>query len=190
MLFFCTAVVPAEILSQGPLAKRLYEKALRDGSVNVYRGRILLIGQDRAGKTSLKKYLLGLPFDPKEQSTEGIEIDPSKCEIEVEQIKNWNSTSDNRSNLPEFAEYISRILATERYHWFHSKGKEDSGMESGEELPREESKGKSTINFDTGDKNNFPANQVCFCFFFSVPLAHSTTLDSIKLHEGSEFWPL
>ena len=134
--------------------------------MNVYRGRILLIGQDRAGKTSLKKYLLGLPFDPKEQSTEGIEIDPSKCEIEVEQIKNWNSISDNRSNFPEFAEYISRILAAERYHWFRSKVKEDSGMESEEELPREESKGESTINFDTGDKNNFPANQVCSCQYY------------------------
>ena len=66
----------------------LYEKALRDGAVNVSRGRILFIGQDRAGKTSLKKALLGLPFDPKEQSTEGIEVDPSLCEIEVDQIKN------------------------------------------------------------------------------------------------------
>ena len=132
--------------------------------MNVYRGRILLIGQDRAGKTSLKKYLLGLPFDSKEQSTEGIEIDPSKCEIGVEQIKNWNSTSDNRSNLPEFAEYIARILAAEGYHWFLSKGKEDSEMESEEELPGEEPKVESMINFDTGDKNNFLANQVCFCF--------------------------
>ena len=136
--------------------------------MNVYRGRILLIGQDRAGKTSLKKYLLGLPFDPKEESTEGIEIDASKCEIEVGEITNWNSTSDKRSNLPEFAEYISRMLAAERYHWFQSKEKEDSGMESEEELPREESKVESIINFGTGDRNNFLANQVCLfvCFFF------------------------
>ena len=39
--------------------------------MNVYRGRIILVGQDRAGKTSLKKSLLGLPFDFKEQSTDG-----------------------------------------------------------------------------------------------------------------------
>ena len=65
----------------------MYEKALKDGYVKVYRGRIILIGQDRAGKTSLKKSLLGLPFDPKEQSTEGIEVDPSRCEIDVDHIK-------------------------------------------------------------------------------------------------------
>ena len=66
-------------------AQLAYERALQDGYVMVYRGRILLIGQDRAGKTSLKKSLLGLPFDSGEQSTEGIEVDPSKCEIGVDQ---------------------------------------------------------------------------------------------------------
>ena len=88
-----------------------YEKALRDGSVNVYRGRILLIGQDRAGKTSLKKSLLGLPFDPKEQSTEGIEVQASTCEIEVEQVKNWHSTHEKKPGLQEYSRDISRIVA-------------------------------------------------------------------------------
>ena len=32
---------------EGQRAELAYEKALRDGFVNVYRGRILLIGQDR-----------------------------------------------------------------------------------------------------------------------------------------------
>ena len=88
-----------------------YEKALRDGFVNVYRGRILLIGQDRAGKTSLKKSLLGQPFDPKEQSTDGIEVEASTCEIEVEQVKNWHSTNENRPGLLECSKDISRIVA-------------------------------------------------------------------------------
>ena len=79
--------------------------------MNVYRGRILLIGQDRAGKTSLKKSLLGLPFDPKEQSTEGIEVQASTCQIEVEQVKNWRSTHENKPGLLEYSEDISRIVA-------------------------------------------------------------------------------
>ena len=91
-------------------AQLAYEKALRDGSVNVYRGRILLIGQDRAGKTSLKKSLLGLPFDPKEQSTEGIEVQASTCEIEVERVKNWQSTNENKPGLQEYSRDISRIV--------------------------------------------------------------------------------
>ena len=78
--------------------------------MNVYRGRILLIGQDRAGKTSLKKSLLGLPFDPKQQSTEGIEVQASTCEIEVEQVKNWHSTHENKAGLLECSKDISRIV--------------------------------------------------------------------------------
>jgi len=97
--------------AEGQRAQLAYEKALRDGFVNVYRGRILLIGQDRAGKTSLKKSLLGLPFDPKEQSTEGIEVQASTCQIEVEQVKNWHSTHGNKPGLLECSKEISRIVA-------------------------------------------------------------------------------
>ena len=49
----------------------------------------MLIGQDRAGKTSLKKSLIGLPFDPKENSTEGIEVDPSIFQVHADEVKNW-----------------------------------------------------------------------------------------------------
>ena len=97
--------------AEGRRAQLAYEKALRGGFVNVYRGRILLIGQDRAGKTSLKKSLLGLPFDPKEQSTEGIEVQASTCEIEVERVKNWHSTNGNKPGLQEYSRDISRIVA-------------------------------------------------------------------------------
>ena len=79
--------------------------------MNVYRGRILLIGQDRAGKTSVKKSLLGLPFDPKEQSTEGIEVQTSTCEIEVEQVKNWHCTHENKTGLVIGPKEISRMVA-------------------------------------------------------------------------------
>ena len=89
---------------------QMYQKALRDGFVNVYRGRIFLIGQDRAGKTSLKKTLLGMPFDPKEESTEG--IDPSKCDIDVNRVQNWHVDSKN-TILSEVSEQISRSLAFE-----------------------------------------------------------------------------
>ena len=101
----------------GPMRDRLkaqlaYERALQDGYVTVYRGRILLIGQDRAGKTSLKKSLLGLPFDSEEQSTEGIEVDPSKCEIDVDQAaRNWQSIGENKPGLLECSKDVAKIVA-------------------------------------------------------------------------------
>ena len=89
------SVVQSEIKARGPEAKFSYERALKTGHAKVYRARIILIGQDRAGKTSLKKSLLGMPFNPNEQSTDGIEIDPWKFEIDVDQVKNWQRTDEN-----------------------------------------------------------------------------------------------
>ncbi|XP_066023738.1 uncharacterized protein [Pocillopora verrucosa] len=88
-----------------------YERALKDGYVTVYRSRILLIGQDRAGKTSLKKSLLGLPFDSEEQSTEGIEVDPSKCEIDVDQAaRNWQSIGEIKPGLLECSKDVAKTV--------------------------------------------------------------------------------
>ena len=84
---------------------------MKDGYVTVNRGRILLIGQDRAGKTSLKKSLLGLPFDSEEQSTEGIEVDPSKCKIDVDQAaSNWQSIGENKPGLLECSKDVAKIM--------------------------------------------------------------------------------
>ena len=84
---------------------------MKDGYVTVYRGRIILIGQDRAGKTSLKKSLLGLPFDSKERSTEGIEVDPSKCEIDVDQAaRNWQSIGENKPGLLECSKDVAKTV--------------------------------------------------------------------------------
>ena len=85
---------------------------MKDGYVTVYRSRILLIGQDRAGKTSLKKSLLGHPFDSKEQSTEGIEVDPSKCEIDVDQAaRNWQSIGEIKPGLLECSQDVAETVA-------------------------------------------------------------------------------
>ena len=113
MAFLCYYyIVPEEIESQGEQAKSAYLQALRDGSVNVYRGRILLIGQDRAGKTSLKKSLTGRPFNSKEQSTEGIQVDPSMFEIDVDQVKNWQSVCENEQGLLGCAKDIAKIVTS------------------------------------------------------------------------------
>ena len=148
-----TAIAPLEIQSQRDVEKLLYEKALKEGSVNVYRGRVLLVGQDRAGKTSLKKSLLGLPFNPKEQRTEGIKVDPSVCEIEVDQVKNWASATENKPSWAEFSEDISRMLAENQYLWIVDEAKKDSKMESELELTEEESAREV-------DKNSSDMNQV------------------------------
>ena len=103
--------VPAEIRGRGPRAERAFQKAMQSGKVKVYRGRIMLLGQDRAGKTSLKKRLLGLPFDRNQESTIGVEVDPSKCDVEVDQVKNWMPNERKKSEMSEFEEELARFIA-------------------------------------------------------------------------------
>ena len=102
--------VPAEFRGRGPEAERAFQKAMKSGKVKVYRGRIMLLGQDRAGKTSLKKSLLGLPFDPEEESTVGVEVDRSKCELEVDEVQNWMPSKLKKREMSEFEEEMARFI--------------------------------------------------------------------------------
>ena len=80
--------IPAEIRRRGARAERAFQKAMQTGrKVKVYRGRIMLLGQDRAGKTSLRKSLLGLPFDPEQESTVGVEVDEVEKWMPIERKK-------------------------------------------------------------------------------------------------------
>ena len=102
--------VPAEIRGRGPETERAFQKAMKSGKVKVYRARIMLLGQDRAGKTSLKKSLLGLPFDPEEESTVGVEVERSKCELEVDEVQNWMPSKRKKREMSEFEEELARLI--------------------------------------------------------------------------------
>lgn len=108
-LFDFFKLVPIEIEVQGQRARLAYENALMTGKVKVNRARIMFIGQDRSGKTSLKKSLLGLPFDPHEQSTDGVEVVPSKFEVDLDQVKNWRHT-DGKLGV-SLANSLARMVA-------------------------------------------------------------------------------
>ena len=112
-MFFTTGAgspVPAEIRARGPRAERAFQKALQTGTVKVYRGRIMLLGQDRAGKTSLKKSLLCLPFDPNQESTVAVEVDRSKCKLEMDEVENWRPSKRKEREVSEFEEEIARCI--------------------------------------------------------------------------------
>ena len=64
-----------EIHARGSKAVKAYEKALTGGKACIKRIPVMLIGQERTGKTSLKKSLKGENFNEKEESTVGIETD-------------------------------------------------------------------------------------------------------------------
>ena len=114
-LFVCYfGTVPHEIRARGIEAELAYKSALMEGEVQVCRARLLIIGQDRAGKTSLKKSLLGLPFHPNEPSTEGLEVNPSRFEVSVEQVIHWKPVVDEERDGTQVQERNIAKLVAER----------------------------------------------------------------------------
>ena len=136
--------VPSEIEARGPRAKFAYKNALKTGKVKVYRARIMLIGQGRAGKTSLKKSLLGLPFDPEEESTEGIKIEPSKFEIDIDQVKNWKRT-DEKFGVSQFSSDLAMMMARELQENKDKKRGDEKKVDKEDEVKEE---GKLIVNLD------------------------------------------
>ena len=96
--------------------------------MQVYHGRIMLLGQARAGKTSLKKSLLGIPFNPNEESTVGVEVDPSKFEVEIDEVKNWQCTEQKKLDVSDFIEDIAKVIAE------YLKELEDENRDSFDEM--------------------------------------------------------
>lgn len=76
-IFFLSSVglIPPAVLARGSKAKAAYRRALKNGKTCDVRVRIMLIGQDHAGKTSVKRSLKGEKFNKREPSTQGVQMD-------------------------------------------------------------------------------------------------------------------
>ena len=113
MLFFlCFTSVPLDILTRGPQALNAYKEALTRGETSVRRVPLMLIGQEGAGKTSTKKSLKRICFDPKEDSTVGIDVDPSHFKVSHETWWIGEQDQDNNSDTAIYLDYhLARCIA-------------------------------------------------------------------------------
>ena len=78
------SLVPQEIGALGPIAEAAFKEVIE--IVPDYRGPIMLLGEDRAGKTSLKKFRRAITFDPDEESTVHYAV-ISKKEMQNSELK-------------------------------------------------------------------------------------------------------
>ena len=120
----------------------------------------MIIGQDRAGKTSLRKSLIGLPFDPKENSTEGIEVDPSIFQVDAREVKNWQPIDKSERGLLGCSKAVAQMVVEKlcilnSYNWFRE---EEKGAENENENYKNGTKAGDTDD-ETGDDSFL--NQVC-----------------------------
>jgi len=73
----------------------------------------MLIGQDRSGKTSLKKSLRGELFNPNEESTVGIDVDPSHFQVSTEIWRVGEKDQETSSKTSVSYEYHAARVTVE-----------------------------------------------------------------------------
>lgn len=72
----------------------------------------MLIGQSGAGKTSTKKSLKGICFDPNEGRTDGIDVDPSHFKVSSEKWRTGEQGQDQNSGTAGHLDYhLARCIA-------------------------------------------------------------------------------
>ena len=121
----------------------------------------MLIGQDRAGKTSLKKSLIGLPFNRKEKSTDGIEVDPSKFRLDVDEVRNWEPFDERKQGFLGCSKDVAQVVVEKMYDISVSR---DSVQEEerGEEIVQNDyNKNRKQVGADAEDEEVSLVNQVC-----------------------------
>ena len=175
-------LVPTEIEARGERAQFVYQRALRNGAVNVYRARVLLLGQDRAGKTSLKKCLIGLPFNPNEQSTEGIEVDLSIFQVGVNEGKNWQAIDESKQGFlgcsKDVAQMVVENLCIPASHdWAEEEEERKEKREhENDDYRKEKQHGDSDGKKDS--HIGLFVNQVCKSTFNSLHFINNTNITS------------
>ena len=134
-LFLQIEEIPPEIRARGLLALRAYKKALSEGRTCIKRVPIMLIGQNRSGKTSLAKSLKGERFNSEEDSTVGIQVDPSHFKMSTEIWK--PGEKDEQQNVVRACSYEHHAARLIVKH-----------LSEEESVPREESQVKTSMNED------------------------------------------
>ncbi|PFX19564.1 Nephrocystin-3 [Stylophora pistillata] len=136
-----TGGIPWYVLHGGPSVLNAYQRGLKFGKTYDKRTKILLIGQDRVGKTSLRKHLQGVKFDRDETSTSGVEMMPAVKNAAKQAWKNPASFESTSAFDHKCAELINKELSRSSPEKSHSarqlRGEDDSPKkESGTEKPR------------------------------------------------------
>ena len=58
----------------------------------------------------MKKSLIGVPFNPKEKSTEGIEVDPSIFQVDVDEFKDWQPIDESKHGLLGCSKDVAQMI--------------------------------------------------------------------------------
>ena len=113
----------------------------------------------------MKKSLIGLPFNSKERSTNGIEVDPSKFQLDVDEVRNWQPLDERKKGLLGCSTDVAQMVVEKMYDisasrvWVQEE-------ETGEAILQSDDNNNGKQVVTDGEKEEVSlVNQVCLCWF-------------------------
>ncbi|XP_031551272.1 uncharacterized protein LOC116288602 [Actinia tenebrosa] len=145
--------VPTEIVARGAEAQKAYEEALKSGKTKNPRLLVMVVGPARAGKTSLLKSLNGEEFDPKEDSTDGIQLQRTFCKS---QENCWSKESDKGISYADcMADIIHKNLqGGDDSEEIHDENFEKESVESSKSLLKNDDDDRDEDHDDVDNAND------------------------------------
>ena len=108
----------------------------------------------------MKKSLIGLPFNRNENSTEGIEVDPSIFQVHADEVKNWQPIDKSDRGLLGCSNEVAQMVVEKL--WFGEE-KEDAEIYDSDRLKNENYRsGTKADDADGEERDDSFVNQVCF----------------------------
>ena len=109
----------------------------------------------------MKKSLIGLPFNRNENSTEGIEVDPSIFQVHADEVKNWQPIDKSERGLLGCSKDVAQMVVEKL--WFEEEEEEDAEIHDSDRLKNENYRsGTKAVDADCEKRDDSFVNQVCF----------------------------
>ena len=108
----------------------------------------------------MKKSLIGLPFNRNENSTEGIEVDPSIFQVHADEVKNWQPIDKSERGLLGCSKDVAQMVVEKLCF---QEEEEDAEIHNKDQLKNENYKtGTKADDADGERRDDSFVNQVCF----------------------------
>ena len=113
----------------------------------------------------MKKSLIGLPFNSKEKSTDGIEVDPSKFQLDVDEVRNWQPIDERKQGLLGCLKDVAQMVLEKmndtsvNRDWVQEEERGDAILQN------DYNKNRKQVGADAEEEEVTLVNQVCLCWF-------------------------
>ena len=113
----------------------------------------------------MKKSLIGLPFNSKERSTNGIEVDPSKFQLDVDEVRNWQPIDERKQGLLGCLKDVAQMVVEKmndtsvNRDWVQEEERGDAILQN------DYNKNRKQVGADAEEEEVTLVNQVCLCWF-------------------------